>query len=524
MMDEPVVIAGAGPVGLSLALGLARHGVRSIVLESKPALSEHSKALGILARTLEILRVWRAVRPFCQEGTLLTRVPVHVVGRESPVAEIDLTGLKGHTKIPGVLILSQDRTESLLLELAKDTGMVDVRFGHNLEQFEACDSGVTVTVRPDSAGEYGIETGYLVGCDGPRSTVRTQLGGDLEGKTYPARMMLADIRLADERDSLKWPRIAPQARGVLAAIRFKPQYWRIISTLGANEIETAAISSPGVARRVERLFGEGGYESVWASTFSIHCRTSPQFRAGRVILAGDAAHINSPAGGQGMNSGIQDAHNLAWKLAYALKGGDADALITSYEEERREVVLKSVDRFTDLLTRFVLMGSPLIRIPFLIIARLALSIVPLRERILVRSQMLDTRYGKSSILSGEHSRIGARVPDVELYNGVVRRLYDLMGTSPALLLFGDALESRRSEGAFGVEFVRLDKTGAWSSGGWSSWSRPDLWAWFGARDGDIALIRPDHHVGWIAHRPPPEALRQGISSALGMQAASGSNV
>ena len=125
-------------------------------------------------------------------------------------------------------------------------------------------------------------------------------------------------------------------------MRYQPQHWRIISTLNPGENEQTVLEPSSINERVVRLFGDGSQEQLWASVFHIHCRTSPHFRQGRVLLAGDAAHINSPAGGQGMNSGIQDAHNLAWKLARVLAGADAESLLISYESERREAVLTNV--------------------------------------------------------------------------------------------------------------------------------------------------------------------------------------
>jgi 2-polyprenyl-6-methoxyphenol hydroxylase-like FAD-dependent oxidoreductase len=135
----------------------------------------------------------------------------------------------------------------------------------------------------------------------------------------------------------------------------------LISTLDPGENEQSVLNPSSIERKVFQLLGEGPHEQLWSSVFHIHCRTSPHFRQGRVLLAGDAAHINSPAGGQGMNCGIQDAHNLAWKLARVLAGADAESLLTSYESERRETVLNSVDRYTDLLTRYGLGASEFVR-------------------------------------------------------------------------------------------------------------------------------------------------------------------
>src|ERR1700730_127446 len=356
MAESPVLIVGGGPVALSLALGLARHGVRSLLFEAKSELDPHSRALGILPRTLEIFRTWGIYERFISEGTLLSKVDFWIVGRDKPVLQLDFSVFARLSAVPGVLVLPQNRTEALLLEAVRATGMTEILLGYQASTFRQDRDGVSVEVTgpADAAGTYRGQ--YLIGCDGAHSAIRRSLGWGLEGKTYPARVLLADIRLWGERDRLPWPRLAPAQGQVLAAVRYEAEHWRIISTLEKNEGARAAGQSSALDRRVNQLFGAGSYEHLWSNIFQIHCRTSPHFRRGRVLLAGDACHINSPAGGQGMNSGIQDAHNLAWKLARVLAGADVESLLESYEDERREAVINNVDRYTDFLTRFGLLA------------------------------------------------------------------------------------------------------------------------------------------------------------------------
>jgi hypothetical protein len=374
-----------------------------------------------------------------------------------------------------------------------------------------------------------IRGSYLIGCDGARSVVRSQLGWPLQGKTYPSRILLMDVHLDDERDRLPWPRIWPQPRGVLAAIRYKAGFWRIIATLNPEEAEETAMNEANLDLKVDRLFGPGPYERVWDSIFHIHCRTSPHFRQGRVVLAGDAAHINSPAGGQGMNSGIQDVHNLAWKLARALDGGNAEALLASYEQERRAVVLQSVDRFTDRLTRLMLLPWPLARAALLRLARLAIAQPSLMSRIAVRAQMLDVQYKSSALISGEGRWLGARAPDGEIVGaGSKRRLLDLVGPGAALVLFDDGhlpgwsqdrIESLLS-GVPDLKVVRLLPQGtaigeiAGNDGAYYDVSG-QIWKTWEATGDTAVLIRPDGHVGWMAQRPEPDDLCAGVKKALG---------
>ncbi len=527
-MDVPVVIAGAGPAGLALAVGLAHHRIRSLVFEEDAALSRHSKAPGVQARTQEIFRAWGVLDTFLDRGFFLPRVEIWVVGDAKPRVTIDLEPLKRLTACPGVLIIPQDKTEAILYEKAVASGLCEIRFGHRVVDFEddAAASDVTVHVQASGGERSTARAAYLAGCDGPHSTLRERLGWELEGKTYPTRLMLADVRLPDARNELPWPRVAPRDDGILAALRIERALWRILATMDPGAPDEQPLSHAEVAPKVGALFGPGPFELVWVETFRIHCRTSPHFRRGRVLLAGDAAHINSPAGGQGMNSGIQDAHNLAWKLARACDGAVTEPLLASYEDERRPAILTNVDRFTDLLTRaFLVSPSPLRKVA-LSVGRLAVQSDVAMRSVLPRVAMLDTRYGRSGLITGAGRCLGARAPDAPLRDrdGRGLRLIDLAARDAALLLFDDGRLPRWSageveralEGLPDLKVYRLVRTKAaadegrdlvdYSGAAWDAW-RLD--------EGTAALVRPDHHVGWMQARPSPAELRAGVTRALG---------
>src|SRR5213082_1661498 len=167
--EFPVIIAGGGPVGLALALGLARQGVRSLVLEKEPAIQPESRALGVLTRTLEIFRNWGIYDRFLEEGTLLVEAPIYRADRSAPIGTVNLSAMARHTATPGVLILPQNKTEAILLQCARETGMVDVRPGHPASIFEEDAAGVTVQVAPEGQPGYPVRGAYLVGCDGAHS-------------------------------------------------------------------------------------------------------------------------------------------------------------------------------------------------------------------------------------------------------------------------------------------------------------------------------------------------------------------
>jgi 2-polyprenyl-6-methoxyphenol hydroxylase-like FAD-dependent oxidoreductase len=525
MNDAPVFIVGGGPVGLSLALALARQQVKTIIFESKSELDPHSRALGIVPRTLEIFRSWAVYDQFVDAGKLLNRVEFWVVGKAKPLVEIDLSIFERISSGGGLLILAQNRTEALLLEAVEAAGFSEVYFGHKASGFRQENGGVKLdVVGPDGVSKTHHGQ-YLIGCDGARSMVRTVLGWELEGKTYPTRMLLADVRIQDERDRLPWPRFAPVRNGILAALRYEPQHWRLVATAQPNETDAAAVEPTSIGQRIHQLFGPGPYEHLWSSVFQIHCRTSPHFREGRVLLAGDAAHINSPAGGQGMNSGIQDAHNLAWKLARVLAGADAESLLSSYESERRAVIVNGVDRYTDFLTRVGILAPDFIRnvVPA---ALWALPRLGLFSLIAHKAGMLDTAYRRSPILSGRGAWIGRRAPDGGLLapDGKLLRLLDLVGPGPALLLFDDGSlpgwdKSRIAQLFADIHDLRIEvlfpNENRRSSEAYTDAAGGALWKEWAVTGGSVALLRPDGHVGWMAGRPIPDELDAGVRQALG---------
>ncbi len=523
--DPGIVIAGAGPVGLALAIGLAHHGVRSIVLEESAALSEHSKAIGVLPRTLETFASWRILDRFLDRGYFLRQIRPWSVKSNAPLVTVDLTPLEAITSAPGVLILPQDRTEALLHDAARETGRVDLRFDHRVTGFVEDADGVTVSAGRSSGERVELRARYLVGCDGPHSTVRAALGFTLEGKTYPARMLLADVRVGAPRNGLPWPRVLASSGRVLGGLKIDADAWRLIATVDKHLTDEQAVSSPHIATLVESLLGPGPFELVWASPFRIHCRTSQHFRRGRVLLAGDAAHINSPAGGQGMNSGIEDARNLSWKLAGVLAGGRVEALLDSYEAERRPAILTGVDRYTDLLTRGVLLAPQALRLGVLGMARAAFTLAPVTSRVLRRAGMLDTRYESSPLISGKGEALGTRAPDARLTRGgVVVRLHELVTPDPALLLLDDgrlpawsvADIVRQLRDAGGVKVLRVMQSSAAATAEDLVDAGDTLWREWSPRPGTAVLVRPDAHVGWMAERPTRSQLAVGVTRALGI--------
>lgn len=495
----PVLIVGAGPVGLSLALGLARGGVQSVVIEKHPSTSEQSRAPGIWSRTLEIFDGWGVIDEFLSAGPLLSEVQIWSVGNSSPQAEISFEFLRETTPYPGLLVVPQNKTEAMLARRLKEDSLADVRFSCELLDWTEDEDGVVARVST-ADGETQIAASYLVGCDGAHSRVRGGLGLRLEGKTYDAHVALADVQI-DGKD-FPWPRIGT-ADGPLIGLHIGNGLWRIIA-ISSEAAKDEGISDSELDGWVRCVFGDVAYERVWASTFSIHSRLCKALRKGRVLLAGDAGHLNSPAGGQGMNSGIQDAHNLAWKLARVLAGGNAEKLLDSYDVERRQVIRQYVNRTTDFLTRALVEGSDFRRSLFAAIARSGLTIQPLRRRVMRRMTMLDARYRESPLFPVRHRLVGRRAPNC-LVQGIagVKRLHELVGAAPCLLWLGYE--------ALPWEFEAL----ALRQEALTPVTAPALFEELAVAAPLAILIRPDGAIGLALQNPTLAQLAGYVSAALG---------
>ncbi len=518
--DIPVVIVGAGPVGLALAIGLRRHGVASVVLERSRTTSRHSKAAVIHVRTREVLRQWGIEQPFLQAGTLRASITLHTAADNRARATLDLAELGSEAELPGLLLLEQSVTERLLLDELRGDAPGEVRFGAEVVALAQHADGVTVTARTDR-GEERLEAAFVIGCDGASSSVRRLVGLPFRGLTYRTRPMLADIRVEDARDALPWPRQHQGATGATNAVRLRPGLWRIIRLddqappAGDGHTETP-VDDTEVARRVEEVLGPGPFEVVWAERFRIHRRSSPRFRLGRIVLAGDAAHIHSPLGGLGMNAGVQDSHNLAWKLAATLAGGDGERLLGSYDVERRAAVVEQVSRTTDVATRMFLQSPPTIREHSVGAVAAALRIGPLRLRGLRALSMIDLSYPGSPLLDATHRSAGVRLPDPVLVTpgGREVRLHRLLPAAAAMLIQvastsvsppGPARDTPHSPtgtipepvaaGPPGVHRLRVGP-------GHHRDPRGSLRGLLGGDDGWI-LVRPDAHVAWSHASPVP---------------------
>jgi 2-polyprenyl-6-methoxyphenol hydroxylase-like FAD-dependent oxidoreductase len=346
--DTDVLIVGAGPVGLFLANECARRGVRYRIVETQASQSSHSKALAIFPRTLEILDMAGLVGPFLEHANRVTSVAVMTRGRT--LARMRFA--PEQSPYPFVAMVPQNVTERLLVEqLHRAGGAVE----YETTFVSATQRGDGVGVTLDRQGEtFQLEASFVVGCDGAHSPVRHLLDLPFEGGAYESTFLLADIETGADlpADELQ---LCPDESGPLAIFPMSAARRRIVAIVARTEGDAPSLDF------VRRILAERAPAGLnvdvlnWSSYFRIHHRQTRQLRVGRIFLAGDAAHIHSPFGGQGMNTGLQDVWNLAWKLDLAVRGHATESLLDSYTAERRPVI-KAVIKTTDLLTKA--MGTP----------------------------------------------------------------------------------------------------------------------------------------------------------------------
>lgn len=338
-MNTDVLIVGAGPTGLAAAVALRSRGVTATVVDRQAAGANTSRAAVVNARTLEVLEGFDVARRLVKEGVQAPRFTIRDRGRI--LIPVDFSGLP--TDYPYSLMVSQATTERLLLERLEELGGSVLR-PKTLTSVEQDANGVTATFDDGDT----IRARYVVGADGIHSVVREQAGIGFVGSVYDESFALADVRLTgsapEDEVILYWAKegltvVAPLPGGV----------YRIVAPVAEAPEEPSAAF---VQQILDNRIGAGALtvdEVIWGSRFRIHHRVADAFRAGRLLLAGDAAHVHSPAGGQGMNLGIQDAVSLADAVA-AVLAGEPDTRLNEYSQSRRPIV-KEVVEMTDRLTR-----------------------------------------------------------------------------------------------------------------------------------------------------------------------------
>jgi 2-polyprenyl-6-methoxyphenol hydroxylase-like FAD-dependent oxidoreductase len=468
-MNTPrILVVGGGPVGLTLACELYRHGVSCRIVEQEILRHEQSRATDIQAGTLRVLEDMGVLRAFHEAGAERDELAMFADGEL--IAHMSVTELD--TPYPYALGLGQNESERLLEEHLNRLGGTLER-GVRVTGVSDGPGGVEVTLATDSGDS--VETyDWVVGCDGSHSAVRKSVGLKLTGSTLADRFFLADVDYVSDRSDREisfWT----GAHGALIVLPI-PGTVRVFGDLSATDV--GEIDLAFVRREIQNRTRENADATAlgWAATFNVHARIVDSYRMGRVFLAGDAAHIHSPAGGHGMNTGVQDAYNLGWKLALVVRGEAHETLLDSYDAERRPVG-RAVVTETDWETRAATWRSAIGQRTVGRLIGFALKLTPIRQRMMNHALELDVGYPASPIVGesrpsllsahlvgsdeteepcvGQWREFGAGpgpglvAPDVNWAHG---RLYDsLVGTQHTLLLFDGHADTEEG-------YARLNQT------------------------------------------------------------------
>ncbi|MFF9281842.1 FAD-dependent monooxygenase [Streptomyces griseosporeus] len=490
-MDASVVVVGAGPAGLMLAGELRLAGTDVTVLERHPRRTGESRGIGLTIGTMEV---------FDQRGLLARLGPydTSAMGHFGGVP-LDMSVLgRAHEAARTV---PQSVTEEALESWARDLG-ADIRRGHEFVSYEDTGDGLTVTVR-HPGGEERLRTRYLVGCDGGRSSVRKAAGFDFPGTAATTEMLLADVRGVDLEPRMTGRHVGG---GFVMVAKLAGGIHRLI--VGEHGIPPRRRTEPPAFAEVadlwKRLTGEdvSHAEPVWVSAFGNATRQVTEYRRGRVLLAGDSAHVHLPAGGQGMNTSVQDAHNLGWKLAAVLRGDAPEELLDTYHSERHEVgrALLANTRAQSLLVLGGEEAQPLREVLAELIAYPEVT-----RHLAAKVSGLDIRY---DVGGGTHPLLGRRLPHlpVTTANGAT--------SSTALLRTGRGVLLDLEDNA-----VLRRRAHAWRDRVDIVTATPGPLPEDSPLAGTAAvLLRPDGYVAWAApgsHRDLNSALTRWFGPGLG---------
>ncbi len=494
-MKTDVIIVGAGPSGLALACQLIRFGVDFVILDRKETTTQFSKAIGVQARTLEIYEQIGLADKLISLGAIVEKAQMIVGGEVRGEIVFDEIG-KGMSAYPYVLIVQQGKHETLLYDFIKSHGR-DILWNTELEGISQTDADVTANIKNADGTQDVIGAKYLVACDGAKSFVRHSLGLKFEGSTFERMFYVADVEI-------DW-KFAHEA---LMVFLMKNNLLVFFPMVGENSFRIVGTFPEEFAKDE----GDVLYEEIeaqikkdsevelditkvnWFSTYKVHSRHVERFSSGRCFLAGDAAHIHTPAGAQGMNTGIQDGYNLAWKIASVLQQNAPVELLETYNTERLENA-KRLLKTTDRMFNFAASPEPILSYlrthVFPYVAGAAFSLDAVKKFIfpIISQTGINYRHSPVSRTDGEFNvKGGDRMPYFETQNASIYE--KLKQPKFHLLTFFDG------ENNF-ADLTEILKNGAIDFHEIALY--PNIAEIFGASRSFMILLRPDNYIGLISN-------------------------
>jgi 2-polyprenyl-6-methoxyphenol hydroxylase-like FAD-dependent oxidoreductase len=499
-MNTDVLIVGAGPTGLALACQLIRYGIHFVIIDKKETTTPHSRALGVQARTLEIYEQIGLADKLISLGHSAEKVRLVESGKVRGEAVLKEMG-KGMSPYPFLLLIEQGKHEQLLYEYIKDNGS-DVLWNTEMTSLAQDESGVTVQFSDGKS----IRAKYLVGCDGAKSPVRHALGLTFEGDTVGRLFYVADVEIDWDygHDGL----VINLGKDNLTA--FFPMVgdrrWRIVGTFPEghkkdaddilyDEIERQIETDMGVKLDITRVH--------WFSVYNVHSRAVEAFSRGRCFVAGDAAHIHTPAGAQGMNTGIQDGYNLAWKLSAVIKGDASLRFLETYNEERlpnARRLLKTTDRFFEFGTSDAWFISFVRTHIFPHVFGFALTLDVVKNAIFPLVSQIGINYRGSSLSKNDGDftvQAGDRMPYFKIDG---ESIYDSLHEPKFhLLTFGRERFDGELRENLTVRNLPLHK---------------DVAKIFGVDKPFVVLVRPDNYIGLMSNAISTDVVKDYMATSL----------
>jgi 3-(3-hydroxy-phenyl)propionate hydroxylase len=512
--EHAIVVVGAGPVGLSLAIDLAQRGQRVVLLDDADRIGEGSRAICFSKRSLEYWDRLGVGDRMVEKGVVWS------VGRifhgESQLYQFNLLPEDGH-KRPAFINLQQYYAEAYLVDRISDLPGIDLRWRNKVTALESRNDCVALTIETPE-GAYRLHAQYVVACDGARSSLRQMVGADFAGQVFEDQFLIADVKMTAEFPTERWFWFDPPFHAGRSALLHKQpdDVWRIDLQLNRYADPTVEKRPENVRPRIARMLGHDKFEFEWISLYKFQCRRMDRFIHGRVIFAGDSAHQVSPFGARGANSGLEDAENLSWKLDRVLRGRSPASLLESYHVERSAAADENI-RESTRSTDFMAPNSHQE-------ARLRQAVLSLAKETefgkrMVNGGRLSVPCSYETLLSSADTdvwcggpRPGCSMPDAPVLTRTGGKAYltDAFregGTDFTLLSFanGAAIDAPP-----GMKAIRIGNDGDVADPDGFVAKRYD------AEPGTAYLLRPDGYVAARFRHPTQAALAAALSRAEGI--------